>query len=341
MRILNTMFGRGLGGLEQAAYDYHEALTLADCDVTSILHKQAAMTEKYAEAGFDYLTLKPFAEWDICAAKALRKQAHAQQADAIIAHGNRAIGLALKACKGHIPVIGVAHNYNIKKRMPKCDAVLCITRDLIEEMVHLNFPRAQLFHIPNLIRMPPIIARDGFHLPITIGTLGRFVEKKGMDILLHAIAALREQKIDIRAIIGGDGELAPALQQQAQKLGIEDCTSFPGWVGNKQAFFESLDIFVLPSHHEPFGIVLIEAMAAGLPCITTSTEGPCEIITQYQDAVMIDKAKPYAMAQAIAELIETPDTALGIGLAARSTAQTRYDISVVSQLLHKALKQLI
>lgn len=339
MNILNIMLGQGKGGLEQAAIDYAQALDLAEHHVTTIIRDGAWAHDALAEHHLPARTLSPTAEWSPFAARALR--ALQQDADLVIAHGNRAIGLALKAFKGRIPVVGVAHNYNIKKRFPKCDAVFSITRDLIEEMVHLDMPRSKLFHIPNMIRLPDITPRTSFNAPPTIASMGRFVDKKGFDVMIEALGMVAAQGIAFKAIIGGDGENAPQLQALASHLQLDDKLTFTGWVADKQAFFNEADLFIVPSHHEPFGIVLIEAMATGLPCITTDTEGPCEIIKQHHDAVMVPKANPAAMAEAIIECLAVPDLTLQLGVQARKKAENRYDISVVSNQLNQAVTKVM
>jgi glycosyltransferase involved in cell wall biosynthesis len=340
MRIMNIMFGRGQGGLEQAALDYHEALILQKHDVLSITHPHASINETLASLGGRRQSVAQGGEWDIFAAFKLRQLARKESIDVAIAHGNRAIGLALKALSGRVPVVGVAHNYHLR-RFPRCDAVFAVTRDLMEEMVHLNIPRPKLFHIPNMVRTPDFKPRPAFRNPPVIGTLGRFVEKKGFDIFLQSIKSLQEQQIEVKAIIGGDGPLEMRLRQQAARDGIAERVQFPGWIKDKNQFFEDIDIFVLPSHHEPFGIVLIEAMACGLPCITTDTEGPCEIIRHEQDAVMIEKARPYQMAQAIAELLLNPERAHQMGESARFKARERYNIDMISIQLNLAVERVL
>lgn len=341
MRILNLMFGRGRGGLEQAAADYHEALSSSGQDVLTVTHPHAAIIPQLITHGGSHRTLSQMGEWDIFASQRLRRLAKQIRSELVIAHGNRAIGLALRALKGSIPVVGVAHNYNIRRRFPRCDAVFCITRDLVEEMVHLDIERKKLFYLPNMIHVRSVPKRTQFNSVPVIGTMGRFVEKKGFEIFLQGIKALKEQQVPVRAILGGDGPLKQNLQQMAEDFGIADLVSFPGWVEDKQAFFASLDIFILPSLHEPFGIVLIEAMAAGLPCITTDTEGPCEIIRHDQDAIMIEKARPYQMAKEIIELIEDPERAFMMGYAAHMKTLEKYDIGIVGMQLNQAIAKVM
>ena len=338
MKLLNLMLGKGKGGLEQAAIDYHEALILAGHEVTSVVHAKAAIRERLEALPGQVRTLSPLGEWDPLAAHALRRIAKETQAELALCHGNRAIGLGLRGLRFAMPVVGVAHNYHIKKRFPKCDAAFCITRDLMEEMVHLDIERRRLFHIPNLIRVKPVARRTTTHQPMVIGSMGRFVAKKGFDVLVQALQSLQSQGVAFRARIAGDGELMPELQRMVRECGLQDVVEFPGWVEDKDAFFASLDVFVLPSRHEPFGIVLIEAMAAGLPCITTDTEGPCEIIMQHRDAVMIEKDKPHAMAHAMMDLMETPEQAFDMGVAAHLKARDVYGMDIVAQRLDAAVR---
>jgi glycosyltransferase involved in cell wall biosynthesis len=258
----------------------------------------------------------------------------------VLCHGNRAIGLALRGLSGEIPVIGVAHNYHIKKRFPRCDAVFCITRDLVEEMIHLDMRRDRLFYIPNMVRIAFVPRRTELRSPPVIGTMGRFVAKKGFDIYLHALKALKGLDVPFKAVLGGDGEEKATLQKMATEFGLDDVLTFTGWVQDKEAFYKDIDIFVLPSLHEPFGIVLIEAMGAGLPCVTTDTEGPCEIIRHQHDALLVEKAKPYHMAAALRELIENTDAACEMGYLAHLKVRDRYDIHVVEQQIERALTYL-
>lgn len=106
-------------------------------------------------------------------------------------------------------------------------------------------------------------------------------EIKGIDILLTAFSELnRNHKIDAELIIVGDGPLKNRLQRQCHELGIDGRVTFTGYVQKKDLlpYFHQADAFVLPSLFESFGIVLLEAMACGLPIVATKSGGPEEII---------------------------------------------------------------
>ena len=85
-------------------------------------------------------------------------------------------------------------------------------------------------------------------------------------------------KSNIKLTIGGDGPERRALKQLTMDLDISDKVEFVGWVEDVAEFLSGSDLFVLPSREEPFGIVILEAMAVGIPIVTTKTQGPLEIL---------------------------------------------------------------
>ena len=286
-------------------------------------------------------------------------------ADAAICHGNRAIGLALRGLKGRVPVYAVAHNYKIR-RFPACDGAFCITRDLIEELVRSDMKRDTLFHMPNLVRAPEVPAtaftgkgqeRGQETAPLVgeavspiaeasrpeqgktkIKSMGRFVEKKGFTYYIQALAILKQRGHSFTAELGGDGLLAPLLEKEARTLGLtESDLRFTGWVQDKDAFWRDTDIFVLPSLHEPFGIVLIEAMSYALPCVTTDSEGPCEIINNGNDALLARKGNAASLADQIEVYLQDNNRAREHGLAARQKCLEHYSVARAAERIKEAL----
>ena len=335
------MLGRNAGGLEQAAIDYHEALGLAGFDTHSIIHPQAEIRPELSKLNGNIDTCSPLGEWDLAASYKLKSIARNARADLAICHGNRALGLALRGLQATIPVVGVAHNYNVRKRFHKCDAVFSITQDLINEMLDLNISSDRLFHIPNMVRCPdkPLNRKRKTQDNLVIGTMGRFVPKKGFDYFIKSVNELVQKNIPVKAVIGGDGPEKENLEALVASLGLEKHICFLGWVESKEDFFKELDIFVLPSYHEPFGIVLIEAMAAGLPCISTNTEGPSEIINHNENGILVPKADVALMSDAIKTLLEKPQILSELGDLAFKKVKENYDINRVSHRLAGVIKE--
>ncbi|MBN8530817.1 MAG: glycosyltransferase [Alphaproteobacteria bacterium] len=319
MNILNLMLGKGLGGIEQAALDVALALSrhAEGAKVVSVLDPQAAVRGKFA--GLEVRSLPNLGWWDPIAAWKLASILKQEKPDAVICHGNRALLLAARAAKGRWPVVAVAHNYQLR-HVHRAFAGFGITRDLVGKLAEEGIPKERCFHVPNMIALEGAPARGQMRQPPVIGVMGRFVAKKGFDVFLRALAELAARGAAFEAVIGGDGEEAEALEKLCAQLGLEGRVRFIGWVEDKRVFFHDIDIFCLPSLHEPFGIVLLEAMAFGLPIVSTASEGPREIGTDGVDMRLVTVGDAQAMAEALEEMLRVPQKAVTLAEAAKARA---------------------
>jgi glycogen(starch) synthase len=132
--------------------------------------------------------------------------------------------------------------------------------------------------------------------------IGRLVKQKGFDILLRAFAAANVPSHDL--LIAGDGEERAALAQLAADLGLGDRARFFGRADRKQAvaLFRGASFFVLPSRREPFGIVNLEAMAAGKAVIATQVGGVPEIVRDGETGLLVPGDDVNGLAAAISRL---------------------------------------
>ena len=140
----------------------------------------------------------------------------------------------------------------------------------------------------------------------TIGYLGRLEPHKGIDDLLHAAALLRPVQPDLHVNISGNGPERPSLEALAQELGIADHVHFLGRVPDAADFLRQLDIFVLPSRFEAFGLVAAEAMAVGTPVIVSDAGGLPEVVDNGKTGLVVPVDDPPALAQAISQLADNP-----------------------------------
>ena len=163
--------------------------------------------------------------------------------------------------------------------------------------------------------------------------MGRFVEKKGFHVLIDALGRLRGSGVPFRAIIAGAGDEAAALKRLAHERGLDTVVTFPGWQDDTASFFSrDRHFFCLLSLHEPFGIVVLEAMAMELPVIATDSEGPSEIIQDGKDGMIVRKADPPALTAAIERMLGDRETARALGRAGYATARETYSPSRLSML---------
>jgi len=168
-----------------------------------------------------------------------------------------------------------------------------VKQDLVETF---GIPARQIVVIPNAVDAPKIDEMAGepldrpwkSELPVLI-TAGRLTPEKAQDHLLRAFAEVRKARACQLAIIGS-GELEGSLKSLAKELRIDDDVFFLGWQTNPFKFMARADVFVLCSRTEAFPLVLLEAMACGLPVIATDSpggtrelimggaEGPCGVL---------------------------------------------------------------
>lgn len=159
-------------------------------------------------------------------------------------------------------------------------------------------------------------------LPV-VGIVGRLQPWKGQDRLLRAQALLRERGHRIHlAIVGGDAyglstEYAESLPVLADRLGLAGAITLTGQVPDAGPYIERMDILVNASDPEPFGIVLLEGMARGVPVVAVDSGGPAEFIEDRRTGVLARSGEPAALADALEPLLSSPELRQAIGQAGR------------------------
>jgi glycosyltransferase involved in cell wall biosynthesis len=337
MKILNIMLSRKLGGIQQAFLDYNSALQMQDIEVinvTSIFAKVKLPTSLHHSKGLKLANLGP---WDALSKLYLKLLIKIIKPGAIIAHGNRSISFALG---NKIPLIGIAHNYSISW-LRKCDYIIALTEHMKAHLMGLNINESKIIIIPNMIAIHKNENYKKRNNPIKIGVIARLVPKKGIDIFLHSLAKLKDQGYKFTAIIGGDGEHKDQLVNLSTNLGLAEYVSFIGWVVDKNKFFNDIDIFCIPSLHEPFGIVALEAMESCVPIVASRSEGLVEIIRDKQDGLLCDIGSCDDLASKIAYLIDNEDTAHNISVSAYSRLKEQYDMKILSVALSNFVKKIL
>jgi glycosyltransferase involved in cell wall biosynthesis len=159
-----------------------------------------------------------------------------------------------------------------------------------------------------------------------VGTVGRLQRWKGFQRLIEALPALRHDWPGIACVIvGGEHPSEPghgaALLERAAELGVGDNVTLAGWQVDVAPWLAAMDVFVHLSDYEPFGMVILESMAAGTPVVASAAGGPSEIITHEIDGLLIDPTKPGEVSEAIARYLRAPAFRREVVAAARLRAQ--------------------
>lgn len=138
---------------------------------------------------------------------------------------------------------------------------------------------------------------------ILVGTVARLTAQKGIATLLRAMRLLVSRDARYRCVIAGEGEEEARLKALCRDLGLEERVRFAGHRSDIPALLEALDVFVLPSLWEGFGIVLLEAMAHDCPLVASCTGGIPEVVEDGATGVLVPPGEPEALAAAVHGLI--------------------------------------
>ncbi|VAW72332.1 hypothetical protein MNBD_GAMMA12-1722 [hydrothermal vent metagenome] len=335
MRIVNAMFGKGLGGIEQAFVDYCQALSEKGHDVHVFIHPEASCSTMTNQLQLPVWEISNKGQWDFIAAWKLHRKLKKIKPDLVIAHGSRSISL-LRMAGAKTMLVGVCHNYWFK-HIIKCHAIISITDNIREKLIQQGYPSKQIFSVPNMIRenkkKSTIIQKKPANKKIVIGAMGRFSNVKGFDVFIRALSIIQQHSIEFKAVLGGAGTDESNLRQLASELKLDNSLTFYGWVENKEDFFKQCDIFCVPSRRESFGIVLLEAFLHNIPVVVTDCEGPCEIVSDGYDALLAPKEDPQKLAIAIERLLTNKELATQLANAAYKTVVEKYTMPVVAETL--------
>jgi glycosyltransferase involved in cell wall biosynthesis len=211
------------------------------------------------------------------------------------------------SCPAHFPLPFYKEWFR-RQAYQRLDAIVTPTREASDYLARA-YPGARTQGIPNWLTWPLPkgdgatdirIRRPGRRRFIACG---RFDKLKGFSRLITIFDGLKHQLPDWDLVIVGDGEDRDMLHAQVAAAKLGDRVFFPGWVADMETTFHSGDLFVFPSVSEGFALVLAEAMACGLPCVSYDCKvGPSEIIRDGIDGILIPVGDEAAFAAAMLRL---------------------------------------
>jgi len=336
MRVANVMLSRGQGGLEAMARRYHDALAESGFEVVSIGRRKSWFAGQFPDGGFQGLG-QSFVG-DLGVAASLGRVLRRFGADVVIAHGTRALRLARSPLVWPRQKLAfVAHNFRLKDEMADADLVIAASEPVASAFSE-RFPETPVALVENFGRLWFAPVRAAPHRPLRIGALGRLHANKGFDVLIEAAGLLRDQGFDFELHIAGEGDERPKLQAKVEQLNLQDWVAMPGWTDNPSAFLGQLDLFVMSSRVEPFGLVLIEAMAAGVPVVSTDIDGPGQILRDHEMGLLVPAEDAGRLAAAIVEAAGDWAQTAARAETAQAEARARFEFEIGALRLARALR---
>ncbi len=206
------------------------------------------------------------------------------------------------------------------------EAIVCVSQAEYRHAIELDLPRDKLFVVPNgLAGLPDVdrtSVRSGLGLQaddVAIGCVGRLAPQKAVHRLIDAFAQLARGRPNARLVIVGSGPDDRSLRARADESGVGDRILWTG-VADGPTMMAAFDIFALPSRYEAFPYVLLEALARGLPIVSTDVGGAEDVIVEGSNGFITDQDDDAAFVRRLGQLADDPQARATMAQAARQRA---------------------
>ncbi|RBY82901.1 glycosyltransferase [Geodermatophilus sp. TF02-6] len=192
-------------------------------------------------------------------------------------------------------------------------------------LADLGLPPGRVHVVPNGVDLPADPAGPAGRVVPRVGGLGRLTEQKGFDVLVEAVRRLTDRGAALEVVVGGEGRDAGRLRAAAAGLPV----TFAGFVTDVRGFLAGLDLFCLSSRREALPLVLLEAMAEGLPCVATDVGDVAAAVGPH--AVVVPPDDPQALTDALGGLLADPVARAELGRRARRRAEAAFDADLMAR----------
>jgi glycogen(starch) synthase len=215
--------------------------------------------------------------------------------------------------------------------------VICCSHYMVGEVVSSFAPPPEKVSMvpngvdPQLWSPPadrPVRGADG---PLVV-TWGRVQYEKGFQTVIEALPAVRHRVGDVKVVVAGRGSFLSSLQDLAQRTGVADAVHFAGFVPDDdlRAYLHRASCAVIPSLYEPFGIVALEAIAAGAPLVAAAAGGLTEVLAGSDAGLLYEPGNAAALADALVQMLTEPGRAAASQLAGTALLRERYTWDAVA-----------
>ncbi|MDX2473875.1 MAG: glycosyltransferase family 4 protein [Candidatus Krumholzibacteria bacterium] len=303
-------------------------------EVSCLVRPESALAQRLAGRSVEVVPLAMIDWFDPGTIVRVGRWLRQHQVDVLATHLPRDYFIAATAARG-LPICNIATRHQLKplslpvlKRpfLRGFGAVIAVS-----EAVAAGVHQARLVHPARVVTVPngivaPTYAGTRSELrrraglsqdDLVIGLVGKLCPEKGADFLLRAVAHLRERNPDLHVILLGDGGggngYGAHLEDLVRTLGLTDRVHFPGFVSEVAPWVQQFDVQVVASQAEPFGLVTLEAMAAGVPVVATNTGGSPEILTDGAEGFLVSPGDVDQLADRLTRLLKSQNLRRDMG----------------------------
>lgn len=175
---------------------------------------------------------------------------------------------------------------------------------------------------------------------LIVGRMADRTRDKGHESLIRSMPSLAQQVPEVQLVIVGRGEDEPRLRRLTADLGMERYVHFAGFVSDRDlpAYYEACEIFAMPSFAEGFGLVYLEAMYHGKPCIAGNRDAAGEVVQDLETGLLVTPGQVEQVQSALARLLRNPGWAQQLGANGRARLETHFTYGHFTARLLKALE---
>lgn len=217
-----------------------------------------------------------------------------------------------------------------RRQFARAAKTLALSKRMADRLAEVA-PRERIAIIPNAVRIPPsrIPARRDDNGPVIL-SLGLVGPRKGSFDLIVALALLGSAHPQARLILAGNGDL-DAARELAASMGVAERVELPGWVDGdgRQRLFDCATIYALPSHGEGLPMSLLEAMAQGLPVVTTAVGGIPDLVSHRRTGLVVPPGDVVGLAAALSALLGDPAQRATLGQAGRDHVARHFSFAAI------------
>ena len=230
--------------------------------------------------------------------------------------------------------------------VPWTETILCVAESLARDLIErgrVPAEKVQVIHNGvDLARFDPSRADGGkirraFGLasgPV-LGLIGRMTPQKDHATFLAALARVRTEVHDVRALIVGDGPLRPAITAEAARLGVQEACCFTGVRDDIPDCLAAMDLVLISSVSEGLPFTVLEALAMARPIVATAVNGVTEIVEPELTGLLVPPRRPDLLAQGALALLRDPERARALGQAGRKAVEVRFPMERMVERLER------
>lgn len=347
--LINNFRGPSLGGGEVQLLALVRGLIALDIDVTVVCVSGSGLERGTRELAGVTVIPVDFARWFLPAfasgiADQVRSARIVQGTGFLTNLVARRVGSRTGAS-----VINTAHVMPGAARLDGASTVSCIARFVLDRASRRRVDRyiavsdavaralvtdavdpGKIVVIPNGVDVARLRTAAQGPLPpaipegIRVGFIGRLRPVKGCAVFLHAAALMSEQRPDISFVIAGIGTRAVELKALTRELGLESRTRFLGYIDPVAPVLSALDVVVVPSLSEAFGLTAIEALALHVPVVASRVGGLAEVIVDGQTGLLVAPGDAQAIAESVFRLLDDRELGRRLTAAGARLVEERY-----------------